>query len=518
MSWKNNKWVDDDGSLTVGTPFDAEHMNNIELGIAEDQASAAAAGGVAGSALSKASVAKEIAESTEQTAGSALVTGQQANIRAASGVTAAGSALVTGQQANARAASGVAAAGSALVTGQKANALAASGVAAAGSGVAGVTNLFNMLAAAGMGVVFHGANANAKRPSGFEAVTWIGTVEPTNGVGHEEDVWINPEDFGISSSVFVPTTRVFNSAGQSIPNTTTTVLTFNSERWDNAGIHSTASNTSRLVAPKAGVYEVFGSVSWLEAKQTATWLMAIRVNGTATYGAAWCPFAFQSEHSISTQVKLEAGDYVELCVFQQTGGALLTGAGSFPAPQEFGMTWQGTGTPSLTPVDWGLVTELPAGAGVGDTCSLKVREGESSPWKVWNCVKVESSGERPWAADGPALIFNNTGSPSTASTTYQTSLAPIGAAPLNGEYDVEYGLADFSAVSLSARMGLFVAAVELSSLLVTMGSVGGALPGYFPFRVAMAKGASVAVRYRVEGSGTGQFFGMYIRIKPVRIG
>lgn len=35
MAWKEQTWVDDDGSLTVGTPFSAERMNNIEGGIAE---------------------------------------------------------------------------------------------------------------------------------------------------------------------------------------------------------------------------------------------------------------------------------------------------------------------------------------------------------------------------------------------------------------------------------------------------------------------------------------------------
>lgn len=35
MAWKENKWVDDDGSLTVGTIFDAANMQNIEEGIAQ---------------------------------------------------------------------------------------------------------------------------------------------------------------------------------------------------------------------------------------------------------------------------------------------------------------------------------------------------------------------------------------------------------------------------------------------------------------------------------------------------
>lgn len=182
MPWKKQTWVDDDGSLTVGTEFDAEKMNNIELGVGEGIADGLAASGMAGSALLQASSGVTAAGSALVTAqdarqvagsalfvgqgaqslalsaiggaasginaakaaldkaGSALVTGQEANVVAGSALftgqqanVAAGSALVTGQNANALAASGVTAAGSALVTAQQANARAASGVTAAGS-------------------------------------------------------------------------------------------------------------------------------------------------------------------------------------------------------------------------------------------------------------------------------------------------------------------------------------------------------------------------------------------------
>jgi len=35
MPWEEETWIDDDGTLTVGTPFDADRMNNIEVGIRE---------------------------------------------------------------------------------------------------------------------------------------------------------------------------------------------------------------------------------------------------------------------------------------------------------------------------------------------------------------------------------------------------------------------------------------------------------------------------------------------------
>jgi hypothetical protein len=49
--------------------------------------------------------------------------------------------------------------------------------------------------------------------------------------------------------------RVFNSADVTVPNMKPgewTSLTFNSERWDTADLHETATNSGRLKAPAAG--------------------------------------------------------------------------------------------------------------------------------------------------------------------------------------------------------------------------------------------------------------------------
>ena len=41
----------------------------------------------------------------------------------------------------------------------------------------------------------------------------------------------------------------YNDGTQSIPDITDTAVTFNSEDWDNAGMHSTSVNTSRFTVP-----------------------------------------------------------------------------------------------------------------------------------------------------------------------------------------------------------------------------------------------------------------------------
>lgn len=40
-----------------------------------------------------------------------------------------------------------------------------------------------------MGQVCHDATAGTARPTGFDVVTWIGSVEPTNAT--DDDVWVN---------------------------------------------------------------------------------------------------------------------------------------------------------------------------------------------------------------------------------------------------------------------------------------------------------------------------------------
>lgn len=40
-----------------------------------------------------------------------------------------------------------------------------------------------------MGVAVHGTNASYARPTGYAAITWIGSVQPTNATAN--DIWYN---------------------------------------------------------------------------------------------------------------------------------------------------------------------------------------------------------------------------------------------------------------------------------------------------------------------------------------
>lgn len=131
----------------------------------------------------------------------------------------------------------------------------------------------------------------------------------------------------------VPQARVFNSVAIATANVTGKTLTFDSERWDNGSMHSVAVNTSRLTAPITGLYSIGASVQFQVAAggYRQVWFV---VNGativgliTATPNAA---AALVMNPTIEWQ--LAAGDYVEVLVFQNSGGALNIELGASYSP------------------------------------------------------------------------------------------------------------------------------------------------------------------------------------------
>ncbi len=138
----------------------------------------------------------------------------------------------------------------------------------------------------------------------------------------------------------IPAARVYNSTNIAIPHNTDTVLTFNSERYDTDSIHSTTSNTSRLVCKTPGVYSITGHVRWL-ANATGDRVLDIIYNGVKVIArirrdAMSASFSI----SIATQMALSVNDYVELRVNQRSGGDLNVLASAMFSP-EFTMTWLG---------------------------------------------------------------------------------------------------------------------------------------------------------------------------------
>lgn len=124
-----------------------------------------------------------------------------------------------------------------------------------------------------------------------------------------------------------PVCCVYNNADISISDSTSTVVTFNSERFDDATnpMHSTSALTSRITFTVPGIYTVrFGAAF---AGNTAGDRQAyIRANGRDFLGAN------QRRSTVSTiesginvtiqDIFAVSGDYVEALVKQDSGGSL----------------------------------------------------------------------------------------------------------------------------------------------------------------------------------------------------
>lgn len=144
----------------------------------------------------------------------------------------------------------------------------------------------------------------------------------------------DPGDGGVLTG-YIPTTkedkgcRVYNSAAQTIGDASWTALTFDSEAYDTDGMHSTSTNTSRLTCVTAGKYLVHGQVTFAANATGSRWV-AIKKNGTF-YVNESRPNAGSSStvvFHVDLLVDLAVNDYVELFVFQTSGGNLNVNGGN----------------------------------------------------------------------------------------------------------------------------------------------------------------------------------------------
>jgi hypothetical protein len=125
--------------------------------------------------------------------------------------------------------------------------------------------------------------------------------------------------------------RVYDGSGaQSIANNTIQAVTMNSESYDTDAYHSTSSNTSRITIPTGlgGYYLVTGEVT-MAANATGSRQGIITLNGTggtrvATSNKEVPHASNNSQLAVVGVYALAAGDYIEMCAFQTSGGALNT--------------------------------------------------------------------------------------------------------------------------------------------------------------------------------------------------
>lgn len=142
-----------------------------------------------------------------------------------------------------------------------------------------------------------------------------------------------------------PMCRAYSSANQSIATATNTSLALNSERYDVGACHSTITNNSRMTIPSGGggVYHIGGCVVFA-ANATGIRAVWIQMNGATRISEQDAPSLSANTCSlqVSCDYKLAAGDYVELQVYQSSGGLLSVTSNSNWSP-EFWLHWIGVG-------------------------------------------------------------------------------------------------------------------------------------------------------------------------------
>ncbi len=121
----------------------------------------------------------------------------------------------------------------------------------------------------------------------------------------------------------------YNDADISIANTTATLITLNTSAYDTDNMHDPVTNNSRIKATTAGTYQILGSIAWASSG-TGRRLIYLRYNGSGSGETVEVDTNQNGAHymQVNAQHVFTADQYVELFVYQSSGGALnATSAG-----------------------------------------------------------------------------------------------------------------------------------------------------------------------------------------------
>ena len=119
---------------------------------------------------------------------------------------------------------------------------------------------------------------------------------------------------------------IYGTSSPSIANATVTTVSFGAENFDSDGFHDNTTNNSRITIPtgKGGKYLVVAQQAWA-ANLTGLRQLRILKNGTAVQISQLNNNASNTvdlQNNISYILSLAAADYIEMAVYQNTGGNL----------------------------------------------------------------------------------------------------------------------------------------------------------------------------------------------------
>lgn len=136
---------------------------------------------------------------------------------------------------------------------------------------------------------------------------------------------------------FMEKCLLYNSGTINIPDSTTIALTWDSERVDDKGWHSTSSNTNRITVLETAFYIPSVAIHWVRASGgsgTFTFTTIIRQNGSDTPNRDTRLLEVDMNAKLFTvggvPIAMNAGDYIDVTVNQNSGDyGTIYGSGAF---------------------------------------------------------------------------------------------------------------------------------------------------------------------------------------------
>ena len=136
---------------------------------------------------------------------------------------------------------------------------------------------------------------------------------------------------GVVSKPATPRLSVWLYTGMTIAHNTYTLVQLNGTDLISGGMNGfTHSNTySRFTAATAGDYFISGSMRWYTSSGVSTSRLAINKNGTMVVEAYSHSLPNYEQLHCSTIATLAVGDYLEMQVYQYSGGNINLAAGKY---------------------------------------------------------------------------------------------------------------------------------------------------------------------------------------------
>ena len=370
-----------------------------------------------------------------------------------------------------------------------------------------------------------------------------GAAGPAGPVGPTA-VWLDPDpppthdylwvdtDENAPSPIPIPRAKVYRTAALNFANGGWTKVPFDTTAYDTTTMPLADLTNGRIVATVPGVYDVFAEVSMAVGANART--IALYKNGAHhTYGTAATAAAagVAGISVLATSIQLNAGDYLEIYAWQNSGGVLAMSASTFE-----GNNYLAVGLRSADLWVLGasppVVTVLPANPIDGQEVYFRVGASPSQKWHLRYSAAYAALDGYGWEFfGGSPLVARNDGISSIPSAVYGDAATggagPSIALPLPGIWDIEHGA--YIAVVSTAAGGFGIASLQMGAAAVNENDAvyvrsatatgGEATNPSRKVRMTTAVAATVAQKYRLGGTGqaTTAIANRWINATPWRV-